>query len=131
MAFFCHVLRSCFNCLYNLDWLGCPYTRRSRTCYILMLGGAPISWKIKKQLVVSRSSVEADYRAMASTVSEILWVRWLLKDLQVVIDSSKVFFVTTRLLVTLQTTLSFMNEKSILRWIAFLFVRGLLLKKIP
>lgn len=97
-----------------------------------MLGGAPISWKIKKQLVVSRSSVEADYRAMASTVSEILWVRWLLKDLQVVIDSSKVFFfVTTRLLVTLQTFLSFMNEKSILRWIAFLFVRGLLLKKLP
>nr|GEX76353.1 putative reverse transcriptase, RNA-dependent DNA polymerase, Gag-polypeptide of LTR copia-type [Tanacetum cinerariifolium] len=26
---------------------------------------------------------EAEYRAMASTVSEILWVRWLLKDMQV------------------------------------------------
>ena len=36
--------------------------------------------------MVSRSSAEVEYRAMASTVSEILWVRWLLKDLQVVVD---------------------------------------------
>ncbi|XP_022030789.1 uncharacterized mitochondrial protein AtMg00810-like [Helianthus annuus] len=63
------------------DWLGCPITRRSRTRYLLILGGAPVSWKSKKQSVVSRSSAEAEYRAMATTVSEVLWMRWLLKDL--------------------------------------------------
>jgi len=63
------------------DWLGCPYSRRSRTGYLLLLGGAPISWKSKKQSVVSRSSAEAEYRAMATTVSEVLWVRWLLHEL--------------------------------------------------
>ncbi|GKB93685.1 uncharacterized mitochondrial protein-like protein, partial [Tanacetum coccineum] len=62
------------------DWLGCPYTRRSRTGYLLFLGRTPISWRTKKQSVVSRSSAEAEYRAMASTVSEIIWVRWLLTN---------------------------------------------------
>lgn len=65
------------------DWLGCTYTRRSRTDYVLLSGGAPISWKTKKQMVVYRSSAEAEYRAMAIVVSAIFWVRWLLKILQV------------------------------------------------
>ncbi|XP_042758112.1 secreted RxLR effector protein 161-like [Lactuca sativa] len=63
------------------DWLGCPYSQRSRTGYLLLLGGAPISWKSKKQSVVSRSSAEAEYNAMETTVSEILWVLWLLCEL--------------------------------------------------
>ncbi|KAJ9544451.1 hypothetical protein OSB04_024158 [Centaurea solstitialis] len=67
----------------DADWLGCPSTRRSRTGYLLLLGGALVSWKTKKQSMVSRSSVEAEYRAMATTVSEILWMRWLLKDLTI------------------------------------------------
>ncbi|GJY32371.1 uncharacterized protein Tco_0415866 [Tanacetum coccineum] len=37
----------------NSYWLGCPITRRSRTGYLLILGGAPISWKPKKQSVMS------------------------------------------------------------------------------
>ncbi|GJW65599.1 putative RNA-directed DNA polymerase, partial [Tanacetum coccineum] len=63
------------------DWLGCPMTRRSRTGYLLLLGGAPVSWKTKKQSVVSKSSAEAEYRAMSNAVSEILWMRWLLGEL--------------------------------------------------
>nr|XP_043614638.1 secreted RxLR effector protein 161-like [Erigeron canadensis] len=65
------------------DWLGCPLTRRSRTGYIVFFGGAPISWKTNKQSAVSLSSAEAEYRAMATTVSEIIWLRWLLQELGV------------------------------------------------
>ncbi|GJV06354.1 putative reverse transcriptase domain-containing protein [Tanacetum coccineum] len=74
------------------DWLGCPFTRRLRMGYLLILGGGPISWRTKKQSVVSRSSAEAEYRAMASPVGEILWVRWLLKDLQVDITTPTPLF---------------------------------------
>nr|KYP36221.1 Copia protein [Cajanus cajan] len=53
----------------------------------MKLGPAPISWKTKKQSTVSRSSSEAEYRAIAHATSDIIWLRSLLKDLQVDCDS--------------------------------------------
>ncbi|KAL0353607.1 UNVERIFIED_CONTAM: Retrovirus-related Pol polyprotein from transposon RE2 [Sesamum angustifolium] len=44
------------------------------------LGTSLVSWKTKKQATVSRSSAEAEYRSMASTVCELLWITYLLCD---------------------------------------------------
>jgi len=44
---------------------------------------APVSWKTKKLVTLSRSSSEAEYRAMAHATSEMLWPRNLLASLQV------------------------------------------------
>lgn len=65
------------------DYQGCPLSRRSLTAWFIQLGGSPISWKTQKQDVVSRSSCEAEYRAMGDTVCEILWLRELLTALGV------------------------------------------------
>ncbi|CAL1377568.1 unnamed protein product [Linum trigynum] len=67
----------------DADWGGCQTTRRSTTGFYISLGSAPVSWRTKKQKVVARSSAEAEYRAMASTVSEVIWLRWLLSELGV------------------------------------------------
>eukprot|EP00257_Ricinus_communis_P017173 XP_015575552.1 uncharacterized protein LOC107261368 [Ricinus communis] len=63
------------------DWAGDPTDRRSTTGYCFFLGDSIISWRCKKQTVVSRSSTEAKYRAFANTTSELLWLRWLLQSM--------------------------------------------------
>jgi hypothetical protein len=72
------------------DWASCPLTRKSTTGFLMKLGSAPISWKTKKQTTVSKSSSEAEYRAMNQATSEVIWIRSLLSSLQVQCSSPTV-----------------------------------------
>ena len=56
--------------------------RVSTSGYILFLGHNPISWSSKKQNIVSSSSTESEYRAVANALSETLWVTNLLNELR-------------------------------------------------
>ncbi|CAJ2674708.1 unnamed protein product [Trifolium pratense] len=64
----------------DFDWRAPPYTRRSTAGFCFFLGTSLVSWKSKKQSVVSTSSSEAEYRALAQAACESRWLLHLLRN---------------------------------------------------
>ncbi|KAL0289674.1 UNVERIFIED_CONTAM: Retrovirus-related Pol polyprotein from transposon RE1 [Sesamum calycinum] len=55
----------------DADWVDCVDSRCSVMGYYIFLGTTLVSWKIKKHTTVARSTTEAEYRSLGTTVCEL------------------------------------------------------------
>ena len=60
---------------FDSDWVGLKKDRRSTSGYCVFIARNLVTWRSKKQVVVSRSSAEAEYRGMAHTACELKWIK--------------------------------------------------------
>ncbi|GKE68398.1 hypothetical protein Tco_1526470, partial [Tanacetum coccineum] len=67
----------------DVDWAKCIVTRKLVTGYYVFLNDSLVSWKSKKQNTLSKSSTEAEYRALASVTSKVIWILKFFKNLKI------------------------------------------------
>nr|GEY89862.1 putative copia-type protein [Tanacetum cinerariifolium] len=56
--------------------------RRSTSGYFSLVGGNLVTWRSKKQNVVSLLSAEAEFRGIAKGLAEALWIRKLVSEIE-------------------------------------------------
>jgi hypothetical protein len=67
----------------DADWANCVDERKSTSGGALFLGDSLVSWLRKKQGSISLSTIEAEYIAVATCCTQVLWMIQTLADLEV------------------------------------------------
>lgn len=74
------------------DWARCPDDRKSTYGYYTFLGHNILSWNLKKQPIVSRSSTKDEYRALVNATIELTWIQSLHHELGVYLSIAPILF---------------------------------------
>jgi hypothetical protein len=76
----------------DADWAGDQITRRSTTGYVVFAAGGPITWQSKLQTTVSTSSMQSEYQAMYAGMTELVWLRGVLREIGHILSEPTPFF---------------------------------------
>lgn len=69
----------------DANWAEDRVTRKSNTGLICLVNGGTVAWSSRKQDVVSISTTEAEFYALAETAKEVQWILQILKDFNITI----------------------------------------------
>ncbi|KAJ9559825.1 hypothetical protein OSB04_004985 [Centaurea solstitialis] len=65
----------------DANWISDIKDSKSTSGYVFTLGGASISWKLSKQTVIARSTMESEFIALDKCGEEAEWLKQFLEDI--------------------------------------------------
>ena len=74
------------------DWATNIDDRKSVTGICVFLGGNLITWSSRKQKVVACSNTEAEYRALSSAATDMMWVQHYLTEIGILVSQPPVLW---------------------------------------
>lgn len=90
----------------DADWLGFVTDWRLMYGYCFYVWKILVTWRSKKQCMVSRNNVEAEFHTTANAICQVIWIRMLLKELGSNLEDPVKFFCDN------QPTLEYYQESS-------------------
>jgi len=77
----------------DADWGSEKSDRKSLTGYCTFINKNLISWATRKQQTVALSSAEAEYMGISELVKELMWLRILLKEMNMNVETPSIIYV--------------------------------------
>jgi len=68
-----------------------PLSVKSRTGYLITIGGCPLTWTSKLQTEVALSTMEAEYIALSHSMRELIPIRALVQEMAISMGHSPIF----------------------------------------
>jgi hypothetical protein len=72
-----------------------PLCVKSRTGYLITIGGCPLTWCSKLQTEIALSTMEAEYIALSQSMRELIPLRSLVREMSLALNFTKIFEIRT------------------------------------